>query len=363
MENGLVNLINRIPADRYRHCVLCVEDYSDFRDRITRPDVDVVALHRSQVGTVGLYRAFYREFRARRPAILHSRNMSGLDALLPGKLAGVRHRIHGEHGWDVNDLTGTNRKFQRLRRFHTALVERYVTVSRDLERYLIERVRVAPSRICQIYNGVDTDRFRPAPNRQRQLLPVAHRGDGLFIIGTVGRLQPVKDQATLVRAFAVLRRLRPEAAARLRLVLVGDGIARQALVDLAAAEGIAETTWFAGAQADTRPHYAAFDVFVLPSLMEGISNTILEAMSSGLPVVASAVGGNLELVKDGVNGFLIPPADPPQFAVALARYLDNTALLRNHGEASRRHAVESFGLEAMIGAYTALYDAMLFNTR
>ena len=206
MENGLVNLINRIPADRYRHCVICIEDFSNFRERIRRPDVEVLAMHRSSLGTLALYRRLYALFRVLRPAIVHSRNLSGLDALLPAAVSRVPHRIHGEHGWDVTDIAGASPKMRMLKRLHSPLVERYVTVSQDLARYLHDRVGIPARRITQIYNGVDTALFAPDDSTCDALLPEALRGDDKVIVGTVGRLQPVKDQLALVRAFARMLR-------------------------------------------------------------------------------------------------------------------------------------------------------------
>ncbi len=99
---------------------------------------------------------------------MHSRNLSGLDALLPARLAGVPRCVHGEHGWDVDNLGGTNRRHALLRRLHAPLVDRYVTVSKDIERHLVERIGIRPSRIAQIYNGADTERFAPAPAGRRR---------------------------------------------------------------------------------------------------------------------------------------------------------------------------------------------------
>ena len=357
LENGLVNLINRIPAERYRHCVLCIEDYSDFRDRIERPDVEILALRRSTLSTVQLYRRIYAALQVRRPAILHSRNLSGLDALLPATAARVPYRVHSEHGWGVDDLRGNNLRPRLLRRLHSPLVHRYVTVSKDLERYLTSKVGIAPSRITQIYNGVDTTRFAPATENPSGLMPVHFSGPGKFIVGTVGRLQDVKDQATLVRAVGQLVRQSPALRERLRLMIVGEGAMRASLKACASEEGISDILWMPGARDDVDRLYRCLDVFVLPSLNEGISNTLLEAMASGLPVVATAVGGNVELIEDGINGRLIPPANPPALATELHVYMQDRPLQLRHSGASRRRALAMFSLEAMVESYLRLYDA------
>lgn len=355
LENGLVNLINHMPVAQFRHAVLCVEDYSDFRLRIMRPDVDVYALHRSRIGVWRMRVAMYQLFRRLRPTIVHTRNLSGLDALAPARLAGVPLRVHGEHGFDVDNLGGDNKRHAMLRRLHAPLVNGYVTVSKSLETYLRERVGVAGPRIRQVYNGVDTERFAPQPTRDFSALPLGFAGPDKVIVGTVGRLQPVKDQATLLRAFAALEDADPLFRERMRLVIVGDGPLSGQLRALAHRLGIANMVCFTGASGEVARLLPTFDIFVLPSLSEGISNTLLEAMASAVPVLASAVGGNLELVRDGHVGHLFPPGDTPRLAQFLAEYGADAALRQRLGAAARRHAIEQFGLAAMVGNYAALY--------
>src|SRR5438477_9758290 len=285
MENGLVNLINRIPPDRYRHCVVCAEDFSDFRDRIERPDVEVLAMKKSTLTRIELYRRLHASFRKLRPAIVHGRNLSGLDALVPAWACGVPVRIHGEHGWDVGDLDGSRFRPRVLRRLHSPLVHRYTTVSKDLRSFLISKVGVSASRITQIYNGVDTERFAAADAKPVGIMPPGFYGQDVVVIGTVGRLQAVKDQLSLVRGFAHLLRQAPAMRAVVRLALVGDGPMRNALLAAVAEERLEDLVWIPGASADMQRIYQCLDVFILPSLKEGISNTILEAMATGLPVI------------------------------------------------------------------------------
>ncbi len=359
MENGLVNLINHMPAARYRHAVLCVEDYSEFRQRIARPDVEVYALHRSRIGVWQVRREIFRLCRRLRPAIVHTRNLSGLDALLPVRLAGVAHCVHGEHGWDVDKLDGRNWKPALLRRLHAPLVERYITVSRDLQRYLVERVGIAAARIAQIYNGVDTERFAPAAAPARAAMPEEFQRNATLVIGAVGRIQPVKDQATLLRAFALLLERQPQLRAGLRLAIVGKGPLLEDLRALAATLGVLPLTWFPGMTDQVAETLRSFDLFVLPSLNEGISNTLLEAMAAGLPVVATRVGGNPELVEEGRCGRLFRPRDLAGLAEILAGYAGDAALRRAHGAAARQIAVERYSLQAMVARYQEIYDGLL----
>ena len=364
MENGLVNLINTMPETRYRHAIACIEDYSSFRERIRRPGVEVYPLYRSRIGVWRMRRELFALCRRLRPAIVHSRNTSGLDALVPAWLAGVKYRVHGEHGWDVGDLRGELRKPALLRKLHSPFISRYVTVSRDLARYLQTHVGIAPERITQICNGVDTERFHPdTTTARREALPAELRGDDLFIVGTVGRIQPVKDQALLVRAAAAIFAARPELARRIRLAVVGDGPQLAQLRTLAASLGVADATWMPGAQSNVPQILRSFDLFVLPSLNEGISNTILEALASGVPVVATQVGGNPELVDEGVTGKLIPVGDVKALEQAIVEYATDRALCRRQADAAREVAIRRFGLAAMVGQYQRVYDELLAGGR
>lgn len=359
MENGLVSLINNLPSSSYRHAIVCIEDHSDFRHRLTRPDTEVLEMKRSQIGTWRMRYRLFRTFRRLKPAIVHSRNKSGLDALLPARLAGVPHCVHGEHGWDVHDLDGLSVKEQVLRRLHAPLVERYVTVSRSLRDYLVERVGIRPERITTICNGVDTGKFLPAPHKPTGVLPEQLAGEGLVIIGTVGRLQPVKDQQLLLRAFAELVRESAGLAANARLLVVGNGPLRDTLMQLAQSLGIEHLTAFTGDRTDVAQLLQCMDVFVLPSLAEGISNTLLEAMATGLPVIATRVGGNVELVRDGENGALFESGDVASLTRLLAAYVTDGDARRRHGERSRGLALESFSLEAMIEGYRGAYETLI----
>lgn len=359
LENGLVNLLNNLPREHYRHAVICLTDATDFAARIRRDDVAVYELHKPDGKDPAIYRALWRLFRRLRPAIVHSRNLAALDAQVPAWLAGVPVRIHGEHGRDIYDLTGDNRKYLLLRQLMRPLITRWVPMSQDLALWLRERVKVAPARITQLYSGVDAARFGPDPAARERWPAAAWNDAGTLVIGAVGRMEHVKDPLNLVRAFIALHAsLPPAQAAGLRLAYLGDGPLRseaQALIDGA---GLAAQCWLPGARDDIPALMAGFDVFVLPSLGEGISNTILEAMACGLAVVATAVGGNPELVTVD-TGILVPSADPTGLAAALARYAADPALRVAHGQAARERIETRFALSVMIERYHSLYMELL----
>jgi sugar transferase (PEP-CTERM/EpsH1 system associated) len=347
-----------MPRERYRHAIVCLTEHTEFRARLARDDVSLHALHKRPGNDAGLYWRLWQCLRALAPDVVHTRNLATLEALLPAACAGVRLRVHGEHGWDLDDLHGTRRRYRLLRRALSPLVSQHVTVSRDLSVWLQRELDVPARRITQIYNGVDTQRFRPADG-EREGLPPGFAAPGTIVLGAIGRMTGIKDPLTLVRAFIELLATEPDARVRLRLVLVGDGPERERARRALAEAGAAELAWLPGTRDDVPRLLRAMDVFVLSSLNEGISNTILEAMASGVPVVATRVGGNAELVLEGLTGLLVPPADETALAAAVRRYLREPALRREHARAARERVLQHFSMDAMVRGYLGLYDRLL----
>lgn len=359
LENGLVNLINRTPPERYRHAIISLTDSSGFAARITNPQTRILCLHCRPGPGISWYARLWRVLRELNPAIVHSRNLSALEAQIPALFIPGARRVHGEHGRDLFDLHGRNRKYNLLRRTIRPLVQRYIAVSQDLALWLRDCLGVPPQRLRQIYNGVDQQRFFPRTGAGPDLAPPGFLPPQPLVIGTVGRLAGVKDQGTLVAAFARLLQAQPEAAGRLRLVIVGDGPDAGRLRALVGELGIGPYTWLAGERDEVPDWLRLLDLFVLPSLGEGISNTILEAMATGLPVVATRVGGNPELVQDGHNGLLVPPADPGALAKALGQYLARPALLAEQGAQGLARVRRDFHWDSCVAAYLGVYDELL----
>jgi sugar transferase (PEP-CTERM/EpsH1 system associated) len=266
------------------------------------------------------------------------------------------------HGWDVADLHGENKKYRLLYRVCNLSIHRYVAVSRHLAEWLERAIRVEPTKISQIYNGVDTERFRPNGARGGMLPAELTAGEDKIVFGTVGRIAAVKNQELLVRAFSALVKSRQDGHARLRLAVVGDGPLRTRVMELARTLSVDSLCWFPGARDDIGAILASIDVFVLPSLNEGISNTVLEAMAAARPVIATNVGGNPELVEHEQTGLLVPSDDCEALVTALRRYCERQDLIREHGAAGRRRACEQFSLSCMLDDYRRLYEDALAVT-
>jgi sugar transferase (PEP-CTERM/EpsH1 system associated) len=360
LENGVVNLINQMPTAAYRHGVVALTEVAPgFARRIERSDVGFISLHKPPGHAVKLYPRLAQLFRELRPAVVHTRNLAALECQVPAALTGVPVRIHGEHGRDVDDLDGTRVRYQWMRRAYRPFVHRYVALSRDLAGYLQAKVGVPPGRISQVYNGVDIERFHPPLNMRPPIPGCPFTEEQLFIVGTVGRMQAVKAQTLLARAFIRALELEPALRDRLRLVMVGDGPLRAEAQARLEAAGVSALAWLPGERADVPDVMRGLNCFVLPSLAEGISNTILECMACGVPVLATAVGGNAELVVDGETGVIVPADDVDAMAAGLVQIAASPERTQAMGRAGRERAVRHFSLPAMVAAYQGLYDRLL----
>lgn len=360
LESGLINLINRMPARQWRHAIVALTDVSpEFGGRIERPDVRCVALGKGLGHLVGQYPRIFHLFRELEPAVVHTRNVAALEAVVPAWAARVPVRVHGEHGWTLQDPDGRRQRYRLVRRAYRPFVSHYVALSRQLEDYLSHQVGIPSNRISQIFNGVDTERFRAATDVRHALSLFPFRGEDSWIVGTIGRMEALKDPLSLVRAFVRARELAPSLAGRMRLVMVGDGPLRQEIAAMLDRPALREFVWLAGERSDVEELLRGFDCFVLPSRAEGSSNTILEAMATGLPVVATRVGGNADLIESGMTGTLVAPGDTEAMARAIVAYAVDRAMARRHAKAARRVVESRFSVDRMVADYANLYRRAL----
>jgi sugar transferase (PEP-CTERM/EpsH1 system associated) len=349
-ETGVVNLINATRRS-FEHTVVTMTSLGPLAERLP-PEVALRCLHKRPGIDLKAILKLSILLRRLRPAAVHSRNWGALDAVMAARLAGVRVVIHGEHGREASDPHGLDRRRNRIRKALAPLVSRFVTVSSDLGRWLVGTVGIRADKVVTIHNGVDIDRFAAGDRHAtRRALGLS---DDAVVIGTVGRLDPIKDQAALVAAFAQLDDVRP----RPTLVIVGEGPSRRRLEAEIIRLGLGDRVLLAGERRDIPDVLAALDIFTLPSLGEGISNTILEAMAAGLPVVTTDVGGNPELVEHDVTGLLVAPANPTALAAALRVYSTDAGLATLHGKAGRERAARDLSLDHMARAYTGLYASL-----
>ena len=354
LENGVVNLVNAT-HESFEHVIVCLTTSGPLESRL-RAGVRVVTLNKQAGREIVSLAKLARTLRQLRPDVVHSRNWPTIDTVIAARLARVPVVVHGEHGREADDPDGRNAGRNRVRRLLHPFLNRFICVSHDLRRWLIEQVRIPASKVVTIHNGVDVTRFTGADRDAARADLGLDASD--VVVGTVGRLDPVKGHAYLVQAFADVARRHPES----RLVVTGDGPLRGELDHLVDTLGLRDRTRLLGERRDVPAILAALDVFVLPSVAEGISNTLLEAMATGLPVVVTRVGGNPELIQAETIGLLVPARQPASLAAAIARYVDDPHLRQLDGKNARQRAVERFSLARMADNYTAVYAGLLRRT-
>ncbi len=355
LENGVVNIINGSP-EHLTHELCFLTQGGDFLSRLNRP-VRTHEMHKRPGNDPALVWKIQRLIRKSQADIVHTRNWASFDGVLAACVTPGVRLIHGEHGRDIADPQGLNRKRNMLRRFFRFRVSRYVAVSADLHRWLHETVRIPVRKLVCIPNGVDSDRFQPVQNSAlRKELGI---GNHEFVVGTIGRLDPVKNHLGLIQAVEQLNR----SGAPVRLIIVGDGPERRNLEERVGRCQSEPRPILAGYRSDVAAFYGVFDAFALNSHAEGMSNTLLEAMSSGLAVVCTAVGGNVELVLDGVRGSTIPANDDDALIRRIQDYRLSSHLRLEHGRNAREFIQRQFSLKAMIQNYLELYQSTPGSTR
>lgn len=358
LEMMLAECIRRIPRQRYRHAIVCISGYSAFAEKIDGTGTPIYSLDKPAGLGLSAHFRLWKLLRTLRPAILHTYCISAVEYTAMGMLASVPVRMHSEHGRNLNEADGHNIKYNVLRRVMALLMHSCVAVSNDLHSWLAEIVRVPRSKISCISNGIDTDRFSPKPTQlpsgPARALPPRH-----FVIGTVGRISEVKNQAVLVDAFVLLLERFRGSGLELSLTIVGDGVLLTALKKKISTLGISHLVWTPGARDDIPEIMKTFSVFVLPSLSEAMPVAVLEAMATGIPVIASRVGGLPDIVKENITGMLVDSPCPELLVEAIAAYAQTPEMGRCHGAAGRKFVEHHHSIDRMVNDYLALYDARL----
>jgi len=341
LENGVVNVVNGLDPADFRSSVCCLQQAGEFAARM-RSTTEIVAMGLQPGNDWRLPLRLARLLRALRVDIVHTRNAEPFFyGIVAARLAGVPVVIHSEHG-----RTFPEKPLRaRVQRFLLSGANAAFSVSERLKQDLVRELGVSPARFEVIHNGVDIERFRSAPGTGDRRLSA-----GDVVIGSVGRLAPVKNYALLLRAMARLPALPPS-----RLLLVGDGPEGPSLQALAAELGLADRVQFAGHRDDVAQALREMDVFVLPSTSEGMSNTLLEAMAAGVAAVASDAGGNGEIIVPEVSGLLFPSADVAALAAQLGRLISDPGLRGKLARAAATRVKVEFSIDAMIRRYEQLY--------
>jgi len=356
LENGVVNLINGMRQKRYFHVICCIRSLGPMIDRVERKEVPVYCMNSKSTDRLMALklRKLIKEIK---PDIVHTRNWGTVDGIIAAKLAGVKSIVHGEHGREAMNLAENEQKKNVFRKIVFRRINCVIAVSEELSQWLITRVGVPENKVVKIINGVDIEKFKPPVSKEETKRKIGI-DPHVKVIGTVGRLDPVKNYSMFLQA---LKRLAVEKE-RFKVIFVGDGPERGKLEHMIRENGL-DQVLILGEQQNVVPYLHAMDLFVLPSLTEGISNTILEAMACGVPVIATKVGGNPEIVEPEKTGVLIESRDTNALAEQLRDFCNNGTKWEKFGIAARNAAEGKFSLARMIEEYEGVYDRMALKRK
>ena len=353
-ERFLRNLLTRLPAERYAVDVLQLTEEPDVERRVARLDNAAVKLAYHPIGAVYGLRGWsaWRRVRARVRRgdyhIVQSQHEKSdlINALLPRK-SGLR-TISNRRDMGFQKSARVSALFRKL----NGRFDRIVAPSQAILDKLVADENADAGRCHAIPNGVDTTLFRPVDADHRRAMRNAlgyAENDVLF--GCVASFSPVKRHVDLLTAFADVARAHPHA----KLLLIGEGPLRGAVEAQIAALNLFANVTLLGARADVDCILPVLDAFVLASNTEGLSNAILEAQACGLPVVATSVGGNPDLVYAGSTGWLVPAETPAELARALRDVVEHPQTARLFGANARAHVQHEHSVDAMASAYERLY--------
>jgi len=347
-------LINKTDRQIFRTYLCCLDRGGMFYEHL-QSDVTSKCILGRKPGPfdIGMLYKLIRIIKDNRIDIVHSNNGCTLYATVAGKLSGVRGIIHTDHGRLIPDKQSTILED----RYSSCFIDRFVGVSSQLTEYLASVVKVNKKKLKTIVNGVDSAKFIPLSNEER----IARRmslgfSPGTKIIGTVCRLDPIKNLRMLIECIPGIVRIIPDC----QVIIVGDGPDKNSLKDIACQLNINSKITFLGAVEDVEKVMPILDLYVNTSLSEGTSMTILEAMSCGLPVVASAVGGNVSLIDDS-NGVLFPSGEAGSFREHVIEILRDPILMKAMGRRSRELVESRFSFDRVVEHYENLYRELMNN--
>ena len=359
MEIVIVNMINNLPVDKYEHHIISLKKCSEGMDERLHVKVGVHSLNKKEGKDVGFYLRLRILLNSIRPHVVNTYNIGTIDCVLSSLFVGTPVRYHSEHGRDASDPQGINWKYNLLRKILSPFFRKYIVVSEELEQWLGDQVGISPEKIECIYNGVDTNLFYPRDSDEKaKIKHDVFRVDS-FLIGNIGRLDPIKNHEFLLRVFRKFIDMHPELD--VKLLLIGDGPGKDNVIRLIKNNNLEEYVILPGTLQNIEEIMPSFDIYVQTSIAEGLPMVILESMSSGVPVVSTDVGGISEIIDHESNGYLIESNNDDELLNWLNRLQKNTSLRVVSARNARKKIQNIFSLDKMVREYDRLYSVPMKN--
>lgn len=359
-QTHVLNVLRNIDHDRFQVSVVCVRMPGSRFEQLESLPLETLVLNIESLtrprATWHALRQLSAFIRAQRPQIMHAYLFN------PTLLAGLYRFLHPFGPMLITSRRDVGYWHKPVHwwvyRVLNLATRQVVAVTEDVRRTSMCMEKIRGDKITTIYNGVDTHFYSSTAELRREARSAYGLTDEHLVIGILAILRPEKRHDIFIRAAASL-------ASRfdhLRFLIVGgnsDDDWETRIREHARNEGIEDRVIFAGKVANSRPALAAFDISVLCSDTEGMSNTLLESIAMGLPVVATNVGGNPEVIEDGKSGILFPAGDADALATELARLIADDELRREYSQAARERALSIFSIEAMVGTMQDMYTSLL----
>jgi sugar transferase (PEP-CTERM/EpsH1 system associated) len=338
LERLLVDFARFHDRDRFEMEFIALQALGRPAQEIRDLGCHVNSLDAATLRPLGRIRKLAKFLHSIRADVVHTHN-SYLYGTLAAKWAGVPVVVHTRHGQRFGQSRSSRFQFAMA----SKLIDRVIAVSDDAAELCRVEDGIPARKVARVWNGIDTERF-------------AYRGpvSNPWAIA-VARLSPEKDFPTLLRAVPAIVARVPD----FRLRIVGDGPERGRLLAMIGELGLVDSVELVGERSDIPELLAQAGFFVTSSLSEGISLTLLEAMAVGLPIIATRVGGNPEIVRDGFTGRLVPAGNPEALAFAISQFCQHRNRWPDMGRAGRDRVLEHFDIRSMMRSYEAIYEELV----
>lgn len=353
LETLILELCRNLDAKKYLPVVYTFQKNGRLQNEFENAGIPIIIIKKKYGTDWTLPIKLAKIFKESKIGIVHTHNES------PWLYAGIAAKItnlplvHTDHTFtDYHE-----KRWVRIYKILSMLTSQITTVSKGVADILVHQIGIPAHKVKIIYNGVDLTKYTKSIDvkAEKKNLSITERD---VVVGNVSRLVPIKDHMTLIYAFRQVVQRVPYA----KLLIVGDGPLKNKLLELRDKLGLEDSIKFLGFQRNIPDLLKVFDIFAfssIPSIKEGLSISVLEAMASGLPVVSTGINGTAEAVIDGQTGIIVPPGEPQVMSEAICRLLFNSAEAKCMGEKGRERVKQHFSFEKMIGEYESIYDSIV----
>jgi glycosyltransferase involved in cell wall biosynthesis len=354
VQQQLLSLLKAYSRERFNPIFCCLGPKEEIGKEIEGTKIEFIPLNKLRYNrfSPGIVLELYRLMKKKQIHVVRThRYRSNLYGRFAAFLAGVPVIIASVHD---NYRTDKRPKRRIMNRILSKITDKIVAVSEDVKEDIIRYDSIDPSKIEVIPNGIDVERFNPEKNTANIRKEFSLEEDDI-VIGFIGRIVPAKGLEYLLNALPYLK----EEFKSIKLLIVGEGSLVEELKERAKKNNIFDNILFTGKRRDIPEILASINIFVMPSIAEGLPNALLEAMAMGKPIVTTEVGGIPEIVKNGFNGLLVPPRDTLSLSKAIKELISNDQLAAKLGQAARDLVHDNLSIKAIAQKWQSLYLSIL----